>query len=63
MNCHELLQRIGYDISDLENNPIHDQFMTKYEEQLNIPVKTITDEDRKEKRRLYHKRRQMLNRN
>jgi hypothetical protein len=63
MNCHELLQRIGYDISDLENNPIHDQFMTKYEDELNIPVKTITDEDIKEKRRLYHKRRQMLNRN
>ncbi len=63
MSCHELLHKIGYDISDLENNSIHDQFMTKYEEQLSIPVKTITDEERKEKRRLYLKRRQMLNRN
>lgn len=27
---HELLSIIGYDISDLENNPIHTQFLNKY---------------------------------
>lgn len=62
VHSYELLSRIGYDVSDLENNSIHDQFMRKYEDIMSRPLKTVTDEDKKEKRRLYLKRRQMLNR-
>jgi hypothetical protein len=62
MNCHELLQRIGYDISDLENNSIHEQFMTKYEDAMSRPLKRVTDDEKKEKRRLYLKRLQMSKR-
>jgi hypothetical protein len=62
MNCHELLQRIGYDISDLENNSIHEQFMTKYEDAMSKPLKRVTDDEKKEKRRLYLKRLQMSKR-
>ena len=46
----ELLTRLGYDVSDMENNPIHDQFKKRYEKELSIPVKT-----KKEKMREYHR--------
>jgi hypothetical protein len=62
MHSYELLQRIGYDVSDLENNSIHEQFMTKYEDVMSKPLKRVTDEEKKEKRRLYLKKLEMRKR-
>lgn len=46
---HELLSMIGYDISDLENNSIHTQFLKKYEDIINRPIDT--EKLKKEKRK------------
>lgn len=63
IHSYELLERIGYDVSDLENKSIHEQFMTKYKDIMSRPLKKVTDEEKKEKRRLYLKKLEMRKRN
>lgn len=53
---HELLERIGYDISDLDNNSIHEQFMMKYGDIINKQKPQKTIDEKKLDRYLYQKR-------